>query len=298
MNFPSENNFIKVEEVSWQDYLNKWEDMTPDEWILRGQSFQESNKRISLKSRLERALDSYKIPLPKAPEIEEFMIREFKRKYEGIDTQIVSEDTLYSLSLMQHYGCPTRLLDCTYSPYIAAFFAVENISLEQGAERKAFVFCFNHKWINESARKNIDDNNLFKMRFDDKTRTDKSFKPLYMEKKRSFIVAETPNKLHRRLSIQRGVFIIQGDILKSMMENIKSMDGWQSEKSVIIYKLKIDTEEELKKVYEDLRLMNITHESLFPGLDGFSKSLKQNLYWYRDLNDIKNKTNPFHEGHN
>jgi hypothetical protein len=52
---------------------------------------------------------------------------------------------------------------------------------------------------------------------------------------------------------------------------------------VVIYKLKIDTGEELKKVYEDLRLMNITHESLFPGLDGFSKSLKQNLYWYRDL---------------
>ena len=47
---------------------------------------------------------------------------------------------------------------------------------------------------------------------------------------------------------------------------------------MVIYKLKIDTGEELKKVYEDLRLMNITHESLFPGLDGFSKSQKQNLY--------------------
>jgi hypothetical protein len=62
---------------------------------------------------------------------------------------------------------------------------------------------------------------------------------------------------------------------------------------VVIYKLKIDTGEELKKVYEDLRLMNITHESLFPGLDGFSKSLKQNHYWYRDLHDTKTKTSPF-----
>jgi hypothetical protein len=221
------------------------------------------------------------------------MIREFRRKYEGLDTQIVSEDTLYCLSLMQHYGCPTRLLDCTYSPYIAAFFAVENISLEQEAESKALVFCFNHKWINESARNNINDNLLFKMRFDDKTLTDESFKPLYMEKMRSFIVAETPHQLHRRLSIQRGVFVVQGDISKSMMENIKFMEHWQSEKNVIIYKLKIDTEDELKKVYEDLRLMNITHESLFPGLDGFSKSLKQNLYWYRDLQDNKDKTSPF-----
>ncbi len=283
---------FSIKEVRWQDYLNIWEDMTSEEWILRGQSCQES-KVIGLKSGLERALISYEIPLSKASEIEERMIRDFRRKYEGIDSQIVSNDTLYCLSMMQHYSCPTRLLDFTYSPYIAAFFAVENMSFEQGAERKAFVFCFNHNWINNSARWNIDDDNLFKMRFDDKTMTDDSFKRLYMEKKKSFIVAENPQQLHRRLSIQRGVFIIQGNISKSMMENIKSMHNWQSEENVVIYKLKIDIGEELKKVYEDLRLMNITHESLFPGLDGFSKSLKQNLYWYRDLHDIKTKTNPF-----
>ena len=286
------NNMFSIKEVRWQDYLKTWEHMTSEEWILRGQSCQES-KVMGLRSGLERALISYEIPLSKASEIEEWMIRDFRRKYEGIDSQMVSNDTLYCLSMMQHYGCPTRLLDFTYSPYIAAFFAVENMSFEQGAERQAFVFCFNHKWINNSARWSIDDNNLFKMRFDDKTMTDDSFKRLYMEKKRSFIVAENPQQLHRRLSIQRGVFIIQGNISKSMMENIKSMDDWQSEKNVVIYKLRIDIGEELKKVYEDLRLMNITHESLFPGLDGFSKSLKQNLYWYRDLHDIKTKTNPF-----
>ena len=72
------------------------------------------------------------------------------------------------------------------SEMIAALFAVENISFEQGAERKAFVFCFKHKGINNSAKWNIADDNLFKMRVDDKTMTEDSFKRLYMEKKEKF----------------------------------------------------------------------------------------------------------------
>ena len=230
MNFPSE-------EVSWEEYLQRSKSMISG-WIFRGQSRDEP-----IKSSFERALDSYGIPLSDAPKIEKRMIRDFRRKYEGIDFEIVSKDTFYCLSLMQHYGCPTRLLDWTYSPYVAAFFAVENMSLEKGAERNAFVFCLNHKWINRSAKRNIKNNDLFKMRFNDKTLTDKSFIPLYMGKKRkSFILADNPYQLHRRLIIQRGVFIIQGDISLSMMENIKSMNDWQSKESVIKFKLRINTE--------------------------------------------------------
>lgn len=163
MNFSSEDTFEKnLKEVTWEDYLKILERMTPDEWISRGQSYprpkkQEPNKqepiKISLKSGLERALDCYRIDLSKAPEIEEYMIRDFRRKYEGIDSQTVVEDTLYCLSLMQHHGCPTRLLDFTFSPYIAAFFAVENMSLDPEARRDAFVFCLYHKWINKTAKK-------------------------------------------------------------------------------------------------------------------------------------------------
>lgn len=117
-----------------------------------------------------------------------------------------------------------------------------------------------------------------------------------MGKKGRFIVAETPHQLHRRLTIQRGVFIVQGDISKSMMENIKSMDGWDNKNNLIIFKLKIETPKKLKKIYEQLRLMNITRESLFPGLDGFAESLKQNLYWYGDLRELKDRVNPYATG--
>jgi hypothetical protein len=284
MNFPNEK-------VSWEEFLQRVMSIRPQKWIFRGQCYIEP-----IMSGFERALNSYGVPLSDAPDIEKWMIRDFRRKYDGIDLDIVSKDTFYCLSLMQHYGCPTRLLDWTYSPYIAAFFAVENMSLEKGAKRNPFVFCLNHKWINDSAQKNINNDRLFDMRFHDETMTNKSFEPLYMSKKRkTFILADNPYQLHKRLSIQRGLFVIQGDISSSMMDNIASMKGWQSKGNVIKFKLKIDTEKELDRVYEDLRLMYITRESLFPGLDGFSESLKQNIYLYRKLGPYKAGLNPIME---
>ena len=36
------------------------------------------------------------------------------------------DDKLSSLAIMQHYGAPTRLIDFTFSPHVALFFALRN----------------------------------------------------------------------------------------------------------------------------------------------------------------------------
>jgi hypothetical protein len=62
---------------------------------------------------------------------EERALRTFRRKANiHLRERGLLEDELCCLALMQHHGVPTRLLDFTKSPYLAAFFAFERATEE------------------------------------------------------------------------------------------------------------------------------------------------------------------------
>jgi FRG domain len=63
----------------------------------------------------------------------------FKRRaHQYIPDLPDKEDELEWLALMQHYGAPTRLLDCTTSPYVATFFAATSVQSPEDSAVWAF----------------------------------------------------------------------------------------------------------------------------------------------------------------
>ena len=75
------------------------------------------------------------------------------------------------------------------------------------------------------------------------------------------------------MQVQQGTFLSVGDVRKSAVENLRAMNlpvsaVWKLEIPVIVR----------PGALEQLRLMNITRASLFPGLEGYAQSHRQLLF--------------------
>src|SRR5262249_43123907 len=81
--------------------------------------------------------------------VEANAIRAFRRHARSL--LLASELTYFhkildSITLMQHYGAPTRLLDWTLSPWIACYFAVQSPNDEK---HDAAIWSFNSKELRQ-----------------------------------------------------------------------------------------------------------------------------------------------------
>jgi hypothetical protein len=228
--------FYQNEFSDWEAFLEFCRKLNKHKglWIYRGQ-----RNDWELETRLERACNEFDL-LNDAAQIEAQLIREFRRRYKGADRDLVDKYTLYCLALMQHHGAPTRLLDCTYSPFVAAYFALETKPKEERSE-PSIVYCFNGKWLYREAV-NEDCKNLIleRSRDDQIRREDRYFMELYMsESPKKFVSAENAFNLNERLIIQKGVFLCPGMVSATFKSNLVELRGWHKKDAVIKAKLNL-----------------------------------------------------------
>ena len=123
---------MKVERRNtWREVKTFMDELrSKGEFIWRGHS----DSGWVLSSSLYRYFESQSISDDYRGQFEKAAVAQFKNfmHQEEIQGSHNSFQTMDFMVKMQHYGCPTRLIDWTWSPYIAAYFVLPDMA-EQGA---------------------------------------------------------------------------------------------------------------------------------------------------------------------
>lgn len=142
-------NWREYDIESWLDFVSVLEKTGGVYWYGSLWSFRgQADRSWPLRSTLVRRLLNKGVSDRRyAYALERNIIREFITKFPVYSTlpsvEFARYDLLRWLTLMQHYGCPTRVLDWTDSPYVAAFFACESLHESDGA-----IFCIcDHAYV-------------------------------------------------------------------------------------------------------------------------------------------------------
>jgi len=237
-------------------------------WIFRGQC----DAKLPLRTSLERCCDNLNINPVARKTVESGLIREFMRAYHQYATHVPkSEYWLEYLSLMQHYGAPTRLLDFTYSIYIATYFAIESVC----GDDNCAVWAINGKWAINEAILNLEEAKIDGARQLKEPITEELEKIFYYmffeEPLPDSAIPMNPFRLNERLRTQKGVFLVPVNPISTFMENLEALSGYEDARNAIKFISPAKFRIEILKALFD---MNISRTSLFPGLDGYAQSLR------------------------
>ena len=241
---------------TWEAFLELVSHPPYSHWAFRG----ERDERWPLFSSLSRYLQNSGVAPAAWSEQEARILRIFKRKaHQFLDKPPDWDDDFQWLALMQHHGAPTRLIDFTWSPYVAAFFALER-TVGDGV-----VWAMNPARVDSS-------------RASTPVRTDPrlkgNFQRHFLKGKRRFIWMGEPHTMNRRLIAQSGTFAVPG-VLDVAIEDMLT-DADQENilaKCVLTHAVR---EVGMRELYR----MNITYATLFPDLDGLAKSMGYELEYH------------------
>jgi hypothetical protein len=247
-------------------HFNTWEEfrevVSGDEfkgWAFRGQA----NAEWPLYSSLSRYLMAYRIHKDAWPQQELRILRIFKRKAHLLLNHL-PKDSFEWLALMQHHGAPTRLLDFTWSPSVATFFALERATSDVAVWALFPPGLSNRPIRTLRASQLIEKDEIAPW-------VEGGYENHFLPNINKLVVAGEPTRMNQRLIAQSGTFVMPG-VLDKPIEDLVPHSS--------VVKFVIDTAKIRRRAMAELYHMNLSNATLFPGLDGLARSVAYELEFH------------------
>lgn len=197
-------------------------------WVFRGQS----SSTFKLVPKVGRISHTSKT----RQRAEQSLFKIFKRSAGQYLNKNPSNDWDW-LAIAQHHGLPTRLLDWSFNPLVALYFAVEERVDEDGA-----VYALHGP--RRVPQRILD-----------------TVSPFSIESPMRFV----PNIVVPRVWVQEGLFTIHSDIETPLSDALRT--GWELEQTIIPAAVK-------NRVRYELYRQGIHRAALFPDIDGLAAHLQ------------------------
>lgn len=248
---------------------------TPVELVIAGESICNSwfrgqaSEKWELKSTLERDAKNFGVPSNALREREQVMLRLFKsRAHLYIHDCELPENEFEWLSIIRHYGGPSRLLDVTTSYIVAAYFALS----DHQSKQDAVVWAFR----------------------DAVTTEETPVLDTFFTSHNQDLKVTCPDRLNIRLHAQSGKFFVPSSVNVSLEDQIanrfntdlkikpktyRSLRHINTEINHLIWKLVIPRSAH-SEMFRFVSRCNVRAYSLVPGIDGLAVSLREMMRAY------------------
>lgn len=196
--------------------------------------------------------------------LERHLIRNFRKYAHG---SLVERDSLWHwVSVAQHYGLPTRMLDWTNSPFVALHFATCNLDkFDRDGAVWVVDYTRAHQLLPPALRRALEEEGANVFTVEMLSRQVPDYASLHQLSTDAFVLFLEPPSIDQRIYNQYAFFSVASD---SQM----ALDDWLVDHPELWRKIIIPAE--LKwEVRDKVDLANINERTLFPGLEGLCRWL-------------------------